>query len=76
MEREERLNLEKLRIQAQEQKQRRELKRRLLKYDAAIIRDNFISITETNYINIIERDPDTLLLIYDLEMKIQFKAGI
>jgi len=76
MEREERLNLEKLKIQAHEQRQRRELKRRLLRYDSKIIRDNFISITETNYVNIIERDPDTLLLIHDLEMKIQFKAGI
>ena len=70
------LYLRELKDHLEDQKRRKELKRRLLKYDAKLIRDNFISITETNYISIIEYDPDCLLLIHDLECKIQFKAGI
>lgn len=70
------LYLRELKDHAEEQKKRRELKRRLLKYDAKLIPGNFVSITETNYISIIEFDPDCLLLIHDLECKIQFKAGI
>ena len=70
------LYLRELKDQVEEQKKRRELKRRLLKYDAKLIHGNFVSITETNYISIIEWDPDCLLLIHDLECKIQFKAGI
>ena len=70
------LYLRELQDHVQDQKRRKELRRRLLKYDAKLIRDNFISITETNYISIIEYDPDCLLLIHDLECKIQFKAGI
>ena len=70
------LYLRELQDHVEDQKKRKELRRRLLKYDAKLIRDNFISITETNYISIIEYDPDCLLLIHDLDCKIQFKAGI
>jgi len=70
------LYLKGLRKEAEEQKRRLELRRRLLKYDAKLIPGNFVSITETNYISIIEYDPDCLLLIHDLNYKIQFKAGL
>jgi hypothetical protein len=67
-------------LKDQEQKETKskslELKRRLIKYDAKIIRGHFISITETNYHTILQSDPDTSLLIGDLHYKIQFKATI
>ena len=65
-----------LRKEAEDQKRRLELRRRLLKYDAKLIPGNFVSITETNYISIIEYDPDCLIFIHDLNYRIQFKAGI
>lgn len=50
-----------------------ELKRRLIQYDAKVIRGRFISISETNYHSILKYDSDLSLLISDLKYKIQYK---
>lgn len=68
------LNLE-AREQLEIKRKKAELKRRLLAYDSEMIRGNFVSITEANYISIIEHDPDCLLLIHDLHCKIQFRMS-
>lgn len=53
----------------------KELKRRLLKYQANTSFNNeFVCITLENYDNILKFDPEASILIADLGMKIQFKA--
>jgi hypothetical protein len=63
--------------QIQEMKSKKaELKRRLLKYQAKIIRGNFISISETNYHSILQYDSELSLLITDLQYKIQLQPTL
>lgn len=53
----------------------KELKRRLLKYEAHTSFNNeFVCITLANYDSVLKYDPEVSILINDLQMKIQFKA--
>ena len=49
-----------------------ELRRRLIAYDARIFGNNAVSITLSHYESALLYDPDLLILIQDLNFKIQF----
>ena len=49
-----------------------ELRRRLLAYEARIFGNNAVSITLAHYESALLYDPDLLILIQDLNFKIQF----
>ena len=49
------------------------LKRLLLRYDAKIIHHEFVSITLRNYEDLLQYDSEAVILINDLNYKIQFK---
>lgn len=61
-------------IAARERKRKHnELKLRLLKYDARILKHEFVSISLKNYDSLIQFDPECTILISDLNYKIQYK---
>lgn len=64
--------LEKLQLEeTKEMKRKRNaLKRRLVPYNAYLI-DNYVLIREKNYLSMWQYDPDTMLLINDLNLFIQ-----
>lgn len=49
------------------------LKRLLLRYDAKILNHEFVSITLRNYEDLLQYDSEAVILINDLNYKIQFK---
>lgn len=49
------------------------LKRLLLRYDAKILNHEFVSITLKNYDDLMQFDSEAVILISDLNYKIQFK---
>jgi hypothetical protein len=49
-----------------------ELRRRLIAYEARIFGNNAVSISLANYESALLYDPDLLILITDLNFKIQF----
>lgn len=49
------------------------LKRLLLRYDAKIMQHEFVSITLKNYEDLLQYDSEAVILINDLNYKIQFK---
>lgn len=49
------------------------LKRLLLRYDAKIMQHGFVSITLKNYEDLLQYDSEAVILINDLNYKIQFK---
>lgn len=67
--------IEKLDAKAARERKRKhnELKRRLLKYDARILKHEFVSISLSNYDSLIKYDAECTILISDLNYKIQYK---
>lgn len=49
------------------------LRRLLIRYDAKIIQHEFVSITLRNYEDLLQYDSEAVVLINDLNYKIQFK---
>lgn len=49
------------------------LRRLLLRYDAKILNHEFVSITLKNYDDLMQYDSEAVVLISDLNYKIQFK---